>query len=862
MIMKGFKLQFYILLFLLIKSTFSLQSNFTAYFTGEQEAPPVNTNARGTAAITFTSSGGIKFVITVNGLSGPITGAHFHVAPIGVAGPVVKEITANFSGTTATGIWNDIPDSVLKALMTEKVYLNIHTADNPNGEIRGQLFHSSGTGLSAKMTGLQEIPSLNLGANGSASMTLMEPGLAFHITVTGLTGTITGAHFHYGLTGINGPVVKDITADFNGNTAEGIWRTTGTEPLNDTLIKASLTGKIYVNVHTSANPNGEIRGQVEVSAGFPFGGAINGTQEVPPVTTNGNGTGSFLLTEYGLIFKASVDSLSGPITGVHFHNAPNGSSGPVVRDLMTELIGKTVVGIWRSTDNQPFNQQMMQELFKGNIYINFHTSAHPNGEVRGQLSIKIGSTFSAKLEGTQETPAVHTPATGTGNFTITSSGLAFELSITGMTETIASSHFHYGSVGESGPVVKTLTTLFFANTAIGTWGFSDPQPFNDSLYRALFDGKIYVNIHTASAPAGLIRGQLKVSSGAGFSTVMEGSQEVPPVNTGAKGAGAFTLTPNGLIFNITVNGLSGPITGAHFHVASIGAAGPVVKDITPNIENGSHIRGLWNELTMGSDDSLFRALVTGRIYVNVHTSANPNGEIRGQVMLAEGIGLIAELDGAQETPPVNTPAKGTTSASLTNAGLIFFSSVDSLSGPITSVHFHNAPIGVSGNIVKDLFSTLDPVNNKNLKGVWRRTDNQPLVDFLKAELVGNNIYINYHTAANPNGEIRGQLITGDAIRIGIKPIGGEIPDGFSLSQNYPNPFNPATTIKFSVPKTSVVKLRLFDILGRETNVLLNKELRAGTYEYKFDASNLASGVYFYKLESSGFTDVKKMILIK
>ena len=96
----------------------------------------------------------------------------------------------------------------------------------------------------------------------------------------------------------------------------------------------------------------------------------------------------------------------------------------------------------------------------------------------------------------------------------------------------------------------------------------------------------------------------------------------------------------------------------------------------------------------------------------------------------------------------------------------------------------------------------------------------------------------------------------------INIISGEVPDGFSLSQNYPNPFNPITNIEFSVPKTGIVKLTVFDILGREIALLVNENLNTGTYKADFDASNLPNGVYFYKMQTENFTDVKKMILIK
>ncbi len=98
--------------------------------------------------------------------------------------------------------------------------------------------------------------------------------------------------------------------------------------------------------------------------------------------------------------------------------------------------------------------------------------------------------------------------------------------------------------------------------------------------------------------------------------------------------------------------------------------------------------------------------------------------------------------------------------------------------------------------------------------------------------------------------------------IGIIPISGQVPKGFELSQNYPNPFNPSTSIRFSLPKSSNVKLAVFNSAGQEVANLVNEEMNAGTYEYKFDAGKLTSGIYFYKLVTDNFTDTKKMILVK
>ncbi|MCW8818106.1 MAG: T9SS type A sorting domain-containing protein, partial [Ignavibacteriaceae bacterium] len=89
-----------------------------------------------------------------------------------------------------------------------------------------------------------------------------------------------------------------------------------------------------------------------------------------------------------------------------------------------------------------------------------------------------------------------------------------------------------------------------------------------------------------------------------------------------------------------------------------------------------------------------------------------------------------------------------------------------------------------------------------------------------------------------------------------------IPSEFGLTQNYPNPFNPVTFIKYEVPKTSPVLIKIYDITGREVAVLVNEVREPGIYQVSFDSKNLASGVYFYKMVAGDFTSVKKMNLLK
>ena len=92
--------------------------------------------------------------------------------------------------------------------------------------------------------------------------------------------------------------------------------------------------------------------------------------------------------------------------------------------------------------------------------------------------------------------------------------------------------------------------------------------------------------------------------------------------------------------------------------------------------------------------------------------------------------------------------------------------------------------------------------------------------------------------------------------------GEQVPSDFSLAQNYPNPFNPTTNIIYSIPSSQKVILKVYDELGREVTTLVNSDQPAGNYSVEFNASGLASGIYFYRLQAGSIVQVKKMLLMK
>lgn len=159
----------------------------------------------------------------------------------------------------------------------------------------------------------------------------------------------------------------------------------------------------------------------------------------------------------------------------------------------------------------------------------------------------------------------------------------------------------------------------------------------------------------------------------------------------------------------------------------------------------------------------------------------------------------------------------------------------------------------SGNIFKN-YGISDA--NGNYTSTYLPSGSYELITYRKGFVpVSQNVIINNNNLNNINFNLGNSII-------GIQPVTNEIPESFSLSQNYPNPFNPVTTIKFGLPVSDFVKLEIFDVLGRNINTLVNEKLNAGIYTVEWNSQNKPSGIYFYRLSGSNFSETRKMILIK
>ena len=158
----------------------------------------------------------------------------------------------------------------------------------------------------------------------------------------------------------------------------------------------------------------------------------------------------------------------------------------------------------------------------------------------------------------------------------------------------------------------------------------------------------------------------------------------------------------------------------------------------------------------------------------------------------------------------------------------------------------------SGRIAEDINSSVKTID---MSGVtYPLTVRVEGMDIRLMDETGKTVNVNIQSGED--------IVISDASIMKLMVLGELIPSQYALSQNYPNPFNPSTTIEYQIPELSFVAIKVFDVIGNEITILLNEEKPAGSYEVKFNAEGLSSGIYFYQLRAGDFVKTKKMILIR
>lgn len=226
--------------------------------------------------------------------------------------------------------------------------------------------------------------------------------------------------------------------------------------------------------------------------------------------------------------------------------------------------------------------------------------------------------------------------------------------------------------------------------------------------------------------------------------------------------------------------------------------------------------------------NVMRSTTSGSSWVNIFGGSYPSSYITDINFVNNNTGYLSSYPGI-----FKTTNKGSNWSQIS----IFFAD---------KIKFINDTVGYAATSDSNFYYTTNGGVNWSVSLPKVFVNDFTLSEFENGYLVGN-----------------GGLIA----RIGAGTVGIENPNSvfinnYSLSQNYPNPFNPVTKINFSLPKSGLVQLKIFDMLGREVQTLLNEFKTIGEHSVDFNGSNLSSGVYFYKLTTNEFVETKKMILVK
>ncbi len=593
------------------------------------------------------------------------------------------------------------------------------------------------------LSGTQEVPAVESAGTAQAdfSVNLVTGEVTGSVTVGGITAA--AAHIHNAFAGANGTVLIGLEQDM-GNADQ--WNAPAGAALDTAGVDLLLSGALYVNVHTAANPGGELRGQMLPQDFVLVFTDLEGFAEVPSVSSNASGRAAVTLNQATgvVVVQANVVGLD-DATGAHVHEAYAGDTGPVLVPLSQD---GTNAGRWFVEDGV-LNTAGLDAYAAGRLYVNVHSPANPSGEIRGQIVPDGVEVVFAELSGAQRVPVVDSRATGLAAVTIDSSRgfVTIHTNTSGIDDATAA-HLHDGFGGDNGGV---LVPLAVDGSNPAHW-FVEEATMDTALADAIGAGATYVNVHSPDNPGGEIRGQV-IPDGILFAFgPLDGAQENPPVASAASGSFAVTVDPAALTLTAHAN-TSGAddATGAHLHDGYAGTNGGVAVPLTQDATDVAH----WLAEGVTIDAGQLAAFEAGRLYVNVHTPANPGGEIRGQVAPPPVEVLFTSLSGAEEVPPVASAASGTAASTVNReSGTITLHLRTQGADDAVASHIHGAFAGQNGGVVVGLAQDAGDVTHWFVEEA--QLDEAGLIDYLDGRL-----YVNLHTPANGAGEIRGQIAPRD-----------------------------------------------------------------------------------------------------
>jgi hypothetical protein len=571
-------------------------------------------------------------------------------------------------------------------------------------------------------------------------------------------------------------------------------------------------------------------------------------QAAPGVVTSANGVGAFMLnsTRDTMYFTISFAKLSSPLTGIHIHNGRTG--GNVIIDFDGMVERNTVRSFITGTELTG----LLNDFMVGNLYVAVHSTMNPAVEIFGTIKLETDWGFAAAIDGTQAATASMAMGHASLNFGMKGDTAIIRVA-TNLTNKIESVHLHSGKAGQSGGVILDLSDLIAADSIslVGGVSLSAPQWIN--VLACLMADSVYINFHTDAFAGGEIRGQVRSTKTLRFDSWLNPAAIVAgggTVTVPSTGYGISTMwlnnTMDTLRYNVFFTGLTSSADAAHFHNAEANTSGGVVKEVTIS---GNTITGMWtkSDATNPLTAAMVSQLLQGSLYLVVHTSSNPGGEIRGQVYRLAREGFIAEINGMQAA--TNSMALGTAIASYdrNRTNLHSMISIDNLEGSLAAGHIHAGVKGASGGVLIDLDPFTDNGSYLYSKAAEGFTESASI-----AMRRNDSSYVNIHTSTAANGEARGQLmryyrISSPSVTTGLANT--FLSNGTSV-KIYPNPVQELLTISLDVKANANAQVFIYDINGKMLSEQEAK-LNNGNNQIEVNTTTLGIGIYIVELQING-----------
>lgn len=502
-------------------------------------------------------------------------------------------------------------------------------------------FHRGDILFVAKLTGEFVVPAVATTAVGEANMMMNEnmDTLCINIILKGLSGAVTSIAIYEGPQGGIGPMVMDLQPFLSGNTISTSLTGMAITPA---LRHAMFGRNLYINVTTSNNTAGEIRGQIELETDFAYKANM-----LPLNGASSEGLAIFELSRslIDLHVSASFRGLNGAITLCQLLTA----NDSLLADL-TSLVQNDRI------DAQLNISGLQTRIVNGEVHMKATTATQ---EMRGNVTMIPGLVFDTWLEQSQPSQF----STGYLYFSPAMDSIYYDFvytNIPGITDVSLET--------QMGPsmTVSLINGVSGINRLTGVYGGPIPPGF----VREALKGNVVMNLVGPGITFRLYR-YLRD----GFTYQLNGAQEVPPTNSSAYGSGMASIDRHmlNLHFRMIVNDLTGPLVGAHFHEASADSTGPVIFDLTPYFAASGTSDQAFNYWLSNAafDSQAAMKFESGRVYVNVHTAQFLSGEIRGQVIPGgtcySSVVGIGELQAFNQSAIYPNPATNNTTVSFTSS---------------------------------------------------------------------------------------------------------------------------------------------------------------------------------------------------